>query len=625
MTTNPLQLVLQSAGRPGGKAGKIITSYKALKAMSHNKGLLYDSDESSLSSVSESDLDEEEGEDDDDEETDGKGFEDSEDDEEEDSEDNDSHSSGSDSSLTSSYIRTPSRPNKVRTSSQKHQKTEKLQKNDKNKKAKNVLPLPERLDLRKSKSGSLDSQEMAADDRSRDTVNPVMETVKHAPRQSLVIHDIDDVDFPRSALGSDLEDAAILENLFVDDENDDDDFEDATLLELLDQDDNHSVDGFGEFDAKIEEEEEEAILNEMMDDDEEEEEGNGLSSPSPVSSNWPTDDFKKVEYNDENYDEDDDDAYFSDVSFESKDPISANGIVLSSQVPGQYLSEDDDSYLWSYFFTDSDDSEEEEEEEESEGKHGLSNNLLRSQFLDDDLSGESTDEDLSLPPPSHRKVGVRATEVLSSSNMASRPPLLGTWIMTTERPFGIIDGLTTRTLSPPLAPSNISNNSNNYSHSAPYKTYSRKRSRSQSDGEEFSELALDEFIYTSELSEWEDKEDKNGEKLASSIPVWHRRSDVPLSAFRNRGIQASYTQPMHRRQYMNGRRDKGHASKEVLMTPVKSVNRKLKKRLKNKKKGREQQKDFILDAGVHDYGQTTDLISELVDIGALSPLFSGLS
>lgn len=606
------------------RSGKNINSYKGYKTNSKTSHLLSDSDDSSLSSIDDAEEDDDSNDDEDDEDDDKDDDGDEDDDDDEDDEDDDDDPSDSSSVSSFSF-----NLHKKQTSNKP------LRGLSKNSRPKAVLPLPKRIDLRKLRSESVESaaesksSAIVSDDEVSIIDTPVKTSNSWKRRQSLVVDQPDDIDFPRSNLGSDIDDI-VLENTFVDDadneldvndDNDDDDFEDASLLELLDQDDN-SIDELNGFEDRIEEEEEEAIVNEM------ESKNGALSSPGVMA--WDNksllnDNYGDEDEDDEDGDNDDEDTYYSDVFFESKDSVPPNGIVLSSQVPGSNLS-DDDSYLWSYFFTSSGESG--DDIDNGDEKRSVSNNSFYSEFHDeDDISaGESTDEDLSLPPPSHRKVGTRATEVLSSSHLPSRPPVLGTWVMTTERPVGIIDGLTTRTLSPPpLEPT---------TEVPSYKSHSRKRSRSQngsfnSDGEELSELALDEFIYTSGLSEDEnnDAKSKTDDSLLSSTPVWSSRADVPLSAFRNRGMQASYTQPMHhnhRRHYLsNGRRRTN--SKEVLMTPVRLVsNKKLRKRMRYKKKSRDQQtqKDFVNDSYNNDYhNETTDLI----DVGALSPLFSGLS
>ncbi|EDK45961.1 hypothetical protein LELG_04140 [Lodderomyces elongisporus NRRL YB-4239] len=65
-------------------------------------------------------------------------------------------------------------------------------------------------------------------------------------------------------------------------------------------------------------------------------------------------------------------------------------------------------------------------------------------------SSESTDVDESLPKSSvAASVGSKkATEVLSSKTADYRPPMLGSWVTIDSKPFGIIDGLSTRSLQP---------------------------------------------------------------------------------------------------------------------------------------------------------------------------------
>lgn len=65
-------------------------------------------------------------------------------------------------------------------------------------------------------------------------------------------------------------------------------------------------------------------------------------------------------------------------------------------------------------------------------------------------SGDSTDEDDGVPPERKRKKarGTKAIEVLGSNSFSARPPVLGSWRIKGDKNVGIIDGLTTRTLSP---------------------------------------------------------------------------------------------------------------------------------------------------------------------------------
>lgn len=64
-------------------------------------------------------------------------------------------------------------------------------------------------------------------------------------------------------------------------------------------------------------------------------------------------------------------------------------------------------------------------------------------------SSESTDVDESLPRNTNTSPQIgskKATEVLSSKTADYRPPMLGSWVTIDSKPFGIIDGMSTRSL-----------------------------------------------------------------------------------------------------------------------------------------------------------------------------------
>ncbi|KAK6201275.1 transcription factor CRF1-domain-containing protein [Scheffersomyces amazonensis] len=228
--------------------------------------------------------------------------------------------------------------------------------------------------------------------------------------------------------------------------------------------------------------------------------------------------------------------------------------------------EDDDAYLWNYFFSsdngssDDDDGYAEEDDDllaeeilksmdsKTATSHRMSlttsmnSNLRRKSVaiaptvaqtetnykfgIDDDYdndSGESTDEDLSLPKSTNKnKVGSqKAKEVLSSKTADYRPPVLGTWLAVDSKPFGIIDGLSTRILQTKNIinkPIDIKNKSRRSIVATPL------------DGSDDSALGLDELLNVSEL----DNDDEN------DIRIWRdfnsQKKRVPLGAFRNKSI-----------------------------------------------------------------------------------------
>lgn len=208
--------------------------------------------------------------------------------------------------------------------------------------------------------------------------------------------------------------------------------------------------------------------------------------------------------------------------------------------------DDDDLYLWNYFFS---------SDNESPGELGLGQYDMEEQMMLEQLfeqqkedkrpgkkaknarkklgiapqasfspedgyeSGESTDVDLTLPETSKKsKFGSKlAKEVLSSKTADYRPPVLGTWVAVESHPFSIIDGLSTRTL----------NSANRYLEGRLRPRKSVVASYHNSDD---LALGLDELLNISEL----DNDDEN------DVRIWrdfnNRKKQVPLGAFRNKSI-----------------------------------------------------------------------------------------
>lgn len=196
--------------------------------------------------------------------------------------------------------------------------------------------------------------------------------------------------------------------------------------------------------------------------------------------------------------------------------------------------EEDDSYLWNYFFSSDADSPDELEnesfaveeqlmleeifrqnvdEKKNTDEERISDSVDQDQEYD---SGDSTDVDLSLPPSSgHNQGGSKmAKEVLSSKTADYRPPVLGTWIAIESKPFGIIDGLSTRTL-----------NSQTTSKNPRGKGW--KNITIKNDSEDLA-IELNELLNISEL----DNDDEN------DVRIWrdfnNNKKHVPLGAFRNK-------------------------------------------------------------------------------------------
>lgn len=155
------------------------------------------------------------------------------------------------------------------------------------------------------------------------------------------------------------------------------------------------------------------------------------------------------------YSSDEDDYSFEDNDpfFEPRDPnqvLITNGEIgvennntlnntirnnTTTDTPKGFTS-DDDSYLFGYFFSDGSSSENEDKMNNSTKRRpslstpkkppaaGSSSSIFKnnqngySDYTVD--SGDSTDEDTTLPPRTQKKCNT-ATEILSSSNIASRP------------------------------------------------------------------------------------------------------------------------------------------------------------------------------------------------------------
>ncbi|KAK9236720.1 transcription factor CRF1-domain-containing protein [Lipomyces kononenkoae] len=374
------------------------------------------------------------------------------------------------------------------------------------------------------------------------------------------------------------------------DEDEDDHYDQIAELQLS----NESADDADEDEEQIELEEEAAIVKELSIQELEQVEDVGgelaavLAESSDSSSSGESDD-------------DDDDLPFADTLFVDKSSPALLHIV--STAPRKYHDSDDDSFILNYFFSSGESSDDDQKDStelraRSISKRRRRHNTFSDEFEEseidndnegfelktDELSGiemsvrkvgnfydaddgESTDEDENLPPPSHRKAGHRGTEILVSSVAASKPPVLGSWVLPVGRHIGIINGLATRTLSPPPYPRGSdgdieSDTYRSYGHDRHHHDYasspsvmaaaaargrsglrrgSRAFDRDASFGSdsERSDVALEEFIYMSEL---DNDDDEPGDLSTvettpgpTSTPVWAGKfhSKFPLSAFRN--------------------------------------------------------------------------------------------
>ncbi|KAJ8098378.1 transcription factor CRF1-domain-containing protein [Lipomyces tetrasporus] len=375
------------------------------------------------------------------------------------------------------------------------------------------------------------------------------------------------------------------------DAEEDDQYDRVAEMQLSNEADGDAA----EDDEQIELEEEAAIVEELSFQELEQAE----DPFSELAALGVFSDSRSSSGSDDDDDDDDDELSFADTLFVDKGDPALRHIV--STAPRKYHDSDDDSFILDYFFssgessdddqkdmsvnriqtfskrrrrqrhsTFSDDIEESEVDDENEGfelktdeMSGIEMSVRRVANYYDGDDGESTDEDENLPPPSHRKVGHRGTEILVSSVTASKPPVLGSWVLPVGRRIGIINGLATRTLSPPPYPRGDDGEIDTDAYtsherirqhhdfaSSPSvmaaaarnggtlrggaRTFDRDAFGSDS---EQSDVALEEFIYMSELDDDEQENLSTAETIPgpTSTPVWEGRfhSKFPLSAFRN--------------------------------------------------------------------------------------------
>ncbi|CDK26802.1 unnamed protein product [Kuraishia capsulata CBS 1993] len=271
-------------------------------------------------------------------------------------------------------------------------------------------------------------------------------------------------------------------------------------------------------------------------------------------------------------------------------------------------SDDDDSYLWPYFISG---------ESSSDEDGTAANEKANGSKVLEDESGDSTDEDTTLPPPSTKKIGSKsAKEILSSSKNNFRAPVLGVWTTANQaKPFGIIDGFSTRSLEPALV------------NSGKGRLVSSSTAKPKFLGVQ-PIMELDELLYVDEFEEGEAYNDDNDE--------WERK--VPLSAFRSKGVvdgdhsqgvrrySASFT-PSDRRR-LKEKKPKSKSPKsarksrefgtmptdEIIITPVKSM--KFQKFQRNAKKLKKHKNGLrSTKGGLFSESTLADVEALLVDLG----------
>ncbi|KAG0660806.1 hypothetical protein C6P45_001470 [Maudiozyma exigua] len=235
---------------------------------------------------------------------------------------------------------------------------------------------------------------------------------------------------------------------------------------------------------------------------------------SGVSSSGKTDEGFDIE-SDIDIDDLDDDGSMTNV-FIDIDDLDPDSFYF-------HYSDDDSSY------TDSGS----ESNNTSKDKDGVVETVV---YVDD----ESTDEDDNIPPPEQRKknIGTKAKEIVSSNTVGLRPPKLGTW-ETDNKPFSIIDGLSTKSLytliqdHQQLHDQQAQKNQILNSKEGDVRT---TNSGAPSPMEE--EITLNELLNMSDMDEDSDEKNyinnNNNETVIASS--WYSKPKVPLSAFRNKGV-----------------------------------------------------------------------------------------
>lgn len=237
--------------------------------------------------------------------------------------------------------------------------------------------------------------------------------------------------------------------------------------------------------------------------------------------------------------------------------LDSDSLDIGTELDDDYEDDDDDSSVTNvfididdldpdsfYFHYDSDGSSSlissNSDKENSDGSKDCKHDLLETVVYVDD---ESTDEDDNLPPPSSRSknIGSKAKEIVSSNVVGLRPPKLGTW-ETDNKPFSIIDGLSTKSLY-----ALIQEHQQLREQHQRAQTPDVKREGS-SNGNNGDELTLNELLNMSELeddspSHTDDMENNYNDAINSKstnghAEDWYEVPKVPLSAFRNKGINA---------------------------------------------------------------------------------------
>ncbi|QPG73774.1 hypothetical protein FOA43_001088 [Brettanomyces nanus] len=201
-------------------------------------------------------------------------------------------------------------------------------------------------------------------------------------------------------------------------------------------------------------------------------------------------------------------------------------------------SEDDTNLLHYFFSSSSSESEADETTMSAEGENRIQEEAAQT-------DSEVTDEDTNLRPKSIHMLGSkRAKEVLSSSKNNFRAPKLGTFLVSRfKKPFGIIDGYSTRFLYPKgsklsvlkgtLAPLD---NTKGLTKEQRQLLQQKTQKQAQVGGSRMNpSVSIDELLNISEFEDDAKVVDNEGSNN-SRWDSFFSKKRVPLTAFRNRGL-----------------------------------------------------------------------------------------
>ncbi|SMN22795.1 similar to Saccharomyces cerevisiae YDR223W CRF1 Transcriptional corepressor involved in repression of ribosomal protein (RP) gene transcription via the TOR signaling pathway [Maudiozyma saulgeensis] len=279
---------------------------------------------------------------------------------------------------------------------------------------------------------------------------------------------------------------------------------------------------------------------------------------------------------------------------------------------------DPDSFYFHYSDDDSSYTHSSSDSTESKNKDSVVETVV---YVDD----ESTDEDDNIPPPEQRKknIGTKAKEIVSSNTVGLRPPKLGTW-ETDNKPFSIIDGLSTKSLYTLIQDHQQLHDQQTQKNLVGTSKDGVVATNSDNNSPAEEEITLNELLNMSDMDEEGDANNyNNNETIITSD--WYNKPKVPLSAFRNKGVdlydEDEYMLPsLSRRKvpigYVGGERTRKKIDKmkelQRKRTEKKRLLKKKRKILKlQREKARVEKEKSILDSHPHD--STTSLEQSMGD------------